>query len=314
MRSLHRGSGGPWLALCLMLAGGCASVQEDAARDVATRAAAAPKPSVQLVLGDDVSTALDDVAEQATRDSGLFGAITAEPKPAAPSDMTIKLGLNSQRRAVSDTETIWEITTVMLFTVYPSTCARDAYELTADVFDRSGRRLKSYDLRDSDTSMLWLFHGKNCGSAPTADKVRHVAKGLLQTLYRDIDGDRLPAIANTGQAAVEAGPQVYVEADRAADIVRHLALVSPCSATTFLLKARLTDRTGKEIRVYRLSDSYRSTFAFDGRGGCTSVDEANHPDDVAEFVGRLFAQMQRDRIFSSEADGEPEGDKSVYKR
>ena len=344
MNLLGRWLGGPWLAVVVMLAGGCASVQRDATRDVAVPVAAGPKPSVQLVLENDVSAALDHSAELATRDSGLFDVVSAAPKPTASADLTIKLGLKAQRRPVSDAETVWAMTTIALFTVYPSTCARDEYELTADVFDRAGTRLKSYDLRDSDTSMLWLFQGENCGNAPTADRVKRVATGLLQTLYRGIDRDRLLAIANTAQAAGEIRPRVYIEANRAEDIVRRvaltappfaqfafdakdtpsvgyrlridlafgsseetfvglaagmmsLALISPCSATEVSLKATVSDVHGTEVRRYDLSDSYRS--AFDGKG-CHGVDEYSRPEEVAEFVGKLFAQMERDRVFSSE--------------
>jgi hypothetical protein len=344
MSSICKWLSGPWLAGIVLLASGCASVQNDAPRETAIPLAAA-RPSVQLVLAEDAAAALDDVAEQATRDSGLFSAVSAAPKPATPADLTIKLALKAQRRPVSDAETVWEMTTTVLFTVYPSTCARDEYELTADVYDRSGRRLKSYDLRDSDTSVLWLFHGPNCGDAPTPDKVRRAAKGLLQTLYRDIDGDRLLALANTGQAARDARPLVYVEANRAADIFERVALtappfarfsfdakdapradyrlsidfktnsseqtmvrsfaamftltvVSPCSATEFTLKAKLIDRSGKEIRAYDLSDSFRSQF--DGGRGCQAVNEVTRPEDAAEFFGELFAKMQSDRVFSTE--------------
>ena len=343
MNTVFSGTGRRALVLAMMLASGCASVQHEATRNATAEAVAAgPKPSVQLVLTDDVAAALSDVAEQATRDSGLFGAVSAAPKPAPPADLTIKLGLTSQRRAVSDAETVWGMTTVILFTVYPSTCARDEYELVADVSDRAGRHLKSYDLRDSETSWLWLFHGENCGSAPVGERVKTVAKGLLETLYHDIGQDRLARIANTAQEEPEEGPRVYVTANRAEDIVQRvaltsapyahfvfseserssadfrldlelgfgsseeslirgiaamytLALFSPCSSTTFSLKARLSDRSGKQVRAYDLSDSYRSIF--DPNSGCRAVDEGNRPEEVAEFVGKLFAQMRHDRVF-----------------
>ncbi|MGA8051956.1 MAG: hypothetical protein WCA09_17385 [Burkholderiales bacterium] len=343
MNIVYSGTGRRALVLAVALSSGCASVQNEATRNATAEAVATgPKPSVQLVLTDDVAAALTDVAEQATRDSGLFGPVSAAPKPALPADLTIKLGLTSQRRAVSDAETVWGMTTAILFTVYPSTCARDEYELVADVSDRSGRRLKSYDLRDTETSWLWLLHGENCGSVPAAERVKAVANGLLQTLYRDIGEDRLLATANTAPAAADDRPRVYVTANRAGDIVQRvaltsapyaqfvfddkeareadftldidlgfgssdqtlvrtmagimsLALVSPCSATTFSLKAKLSDRSGKQVRSYDLSDSYRSIF--DGSRGCRAVDEGSRPEEVAEFVGKLFARMQRDRVF-----------------
>jgi len=343
MNTVFSGTGRRALVLAMALASGCASVQNEATRNATAEAVATgPRPSVQLVLTDDVAAALTDVAEQATRDSGLFGAVSAAPKPALPADLTIKLGLTSQRRAVSDAETVWGMTTTILFTVYPSTCARDEYELVADVSDRAGRHLKSYDLRDSETSWLWLLHGENCGSAPVGERVKAVAKGLLEALYHDIGQDRLARIANTAQEEPEEGPRVYVTANRAEDIVQRVALmsapyahfifddkeapgvdftlridlefsqsdqtlvrtmagimslavVSPCSPTAFSLKATISDRAGKALRTYNLSDSYRSIF--DGSRGCRAIDEGNRPEEVAEFVGKLFAQMRHDRVF-----------------
>jgi hypothetical protein len=344
MSSTGRRLRGACLTGIALLAGACASVQNDAPRET-TAPAATARPSVQLVLAEDAAAALDDVAEQVTRDSGLFGAVSAAPKPARPADLKIKLALKAQRRPVSDAETVWAMTTIVLFTLYPSTCARDEYELSADVYDRSGTRLKSYDLHDSDTSALWLLHGPNCGDAPTPDRVRQAAKGLLQTLYREIDGDRLLALANTGQAVRDARPLVYVEANRAADIIERVALteppfarfsfdakdapgadyklsidfetgsseqtlartmagimsltlVSPCSATEFSLKARLTDRSGREIGAYDLSDSFRSQF--DGGRGCQAVNEVTRPEDAAELIGELFAKMHGAGVFPTE--------------
>jgi hypothetical protein len=333
----------PLLGIILLLAGGCASVHQDASHGaVAPHAATVGHgPNVRLVLDDDFSAPFEEVAEQSAQASGLFGNVLAARQPARGADMTIELRIKSQRRPLSDTENVWHMTTLLLLTVYPSSCARDEYELVADVTDRAGRRLKSYDLRDPDTSWMWLFHGENCGDAATPARVQEAVKGLLAKLFHDIEGDRLTTIANTGREAGNSVPLIYVTADRARDIVQRAALTAPpfarftfdenrarsadytlqvqfesgaseqtmartigaiwtiglfsaCSPTVFKLGAKLLDRSGRQVHAYALSHTYRSRF----RNGCVAVDESNDPEDVAELVGRLFAEMSRDRAFA----------------
>jgi hypothetical protein len=249
------------------------------------------------------------------------------------------------RRPLSDTEQVWAITAGFLLTLYPATCARDEYDLQADVYDRAGTRLKSYTLHDSETSWVWMFHGENCGTSPLPARIKEVAGGLLETLYRDVGNDRLPALALAPGApgAAQAGPRVYVSANRAQDIVQRTALaaeplanfvfgaadarsadytlsieldfgsseqtlartiaaigtigiVSGCQATAFELKAKIADRGGREVRAYDLRDSYRSRFAPGSE--CRAVDEDSDPEDVAKFVGKLFARIKADRVFT----------------
>jgi hypothetical protein len=343
MRMPRRCCRKPLLGIILLLASGCASVDQDAGHGaVAPHAATVgQRPDVRLVLDDDFSASFEEVAEQSAQASALFGNVVAARQPAPGADMTIELRIKSQRRPLSDTENVWHMTTVLLLTVYPSSCARDEYELVADVTDRAGRRLKSYDLRDSDTSWMWLFHGENCGDAATPARVKEAVKGLLAKLFQDIEGDRLTTIANTGGEAGNSVPLIYVTADRARDIVQRAALTAPpfarftfdenqarsadytlqvqfesgaseqtlsrtigaiwtiglfsaCSPTVFKLGAKLLDRSGRQVHAYALSDTYRSRF----RNGCFAVDESNDPEDVAELVGRLFAEMSRERDFA----------------
>jgi hypothetical protein len=332
----------------LMLASGCAPMQSGAPvhEEPPVSAAVHPKPSAQLLLEDDVLASFSEAVQRSAQESGLFGAVTAVHKPQGAADLTIRLRFTGERRPVSDTETVWDMTTALLFTVYPSTCARDEYELVADVWDRTGMRLKSYDLRDTDTSWLWLYQGDNCGNAPLPARVKDAAARLLTTLYADIDGDGLLALANRGVTAGDVSPRVYLSANRAKDIIERaaltaplsvhfvsdpesartadftlrieldfgrseptlvrtvaaistLALISPCEATEFSLKAELSDRTGNQVRAYALSDSYRSRFVGGKWGSCHSVDEFNDPEDVADFVGKLFAELKEDGVFSA---------------
>ena len=143
--------------------------------------------------------------------------VTFDPAEAATSDYRLDLSFGIRDKGMHDTEVIWTTTTILLFTMYPSTCGH--YELTLDgeLYDRDGEHLKSWSIVEQDTAFLWLFQGDDCGAEPSAETLQKIAAELVDRLYARMERDGVFSGGPIRQAADY--PLVYVEAANATALV-----------------------------------------------------------------------------------------------
>lgn len=140
--------------------------------------------------------------------------------PAATSDYRLDLNFEIRDKGLHDTETIWTMTTILLFTLYPSTCGHYELTLIGDLYNPAGERLKTWEVVEQDTAFLWLFQGDDCGTEPSPASIGEAASKMLNQLYARMSRDG----AFSGQGLVPVGdlPLVYVNAVNAEDLIRRV--------------------------------------------------------------------------------------------
>jgi len=233
---------------CVLLAGlisalaGCAGQATRAGGDPGQPAPPAGdpglshRPSVRLRVAPESHPEFQPVAEQVTDASGLFSTRVPATDGESRTDYVVELSYRVVERPLRDAEQIWSMTTMLLLTMYPSTCNRYRFTLTADVLDGAGRPVKSYRLDDTDTAWLWLLMGPKCGSpeGPGGDGVRNVAAGQMRAFYEQASRD---GVFDPGRAAAliaGAGPLVLVRASGAEELIRQgLLMDDPATRFTF---------------------------------------------------------------------------------
>ena len=191
------------------------------------------KPPV--VLYQQIEAAADPVFREAVEEARAAGwppyGATLDPAAAAKADFRLHLDFQVHNKTLKDAERIWQMSTVMMLTFYPSSCARYEFELTADLFEPSGKRLKSWRLVEQDTAFLWFFQGDEC-QHQSDSTVRKVAKSMLKDLYRRMaEEEQLIAQA---AAPDNNRPLVHIAATNAETLIQRVAKTdAPFSNFTF---------------------------------------------------------------------------------
>ncbi len=177
-----------------------------------------------IILYQQIDVAADPVFREAVEEARAAGwppyTSTLDPAAAAKADFRVALDFQIHDKDLMDAERIWQMTTLMMLTFYPSSCARYNFELTADLYERSGRRLKSWRLDEQDTAFLWFFQGDECMD-PADSTVRKIAKSMLKDLYRRMAEDETLA-GLTADSASDL-PLVHISARNAQDLVEQVA-------------------------------------------------------------------------------------------
>jgi hypothetical protein len=239
---------------CFALAAACLSC---ASRDIVPRS---PQPAPQIYVAVDESPdgfrdAALDVSKQRLRGLG----ITFERPDPAVRALTLALHLTYRNLTPSEFEAIWGMTTFLLATLYPSTCAHRTYTLSADVSDASGHS-RAYEETDTTVAWLWLFNGPRCGETPSKGEIESMTRRLLDGVYDRMKRDGAFSgleLADRGQA-----PLVRVSANRGADIAEQVLRVD-----------RPFDRWTMADDPNAVPD-YRVDLYFDVRPGVFSIPKA----------------------------------------
>ena len=219
---------------CVLLAGlisalaGCAGQTTRAGGDARQPAPPAvdpelsQRPSVRLTIAPGSHVEFQPVAEQVTDASGLFSARVPATDGESRTDYVVQLAYRVIERPLHDAEQIWSMTSMLLLTVYPSTCNRYQFTLTADVLDGSGRLVRSYRQDETDTAWLWLLMGPKCESPEglSGDGVRNVAAGQMRAFYEQASGDGVFDPGRAAALSAGAGPLVLVRASSAEEQIR----------------------------------------------------------------------------------------------
>ena len=135
-------------------------------------------------------------------------------------DFRLHLDFAVRPRNLVETEVIWAQTTLLLFTLYPATCGRYELELTGDLFDRDGSRVKTWHMVEQDTAFMWMFHGKDCGDAQSDDTVRKIASNMLEQLYVRMSSDGV--LGDHHLTPIADQPLVYLSASDAHAVIERV--------------------------------------------------------------------------------------------
>ena len=194
----------------------------------------ADKPPV--VLYTQINAAADPVFREAVEEVRVAGwppyDTTLDPAAAAKADFRLNLDFQIHDKTLKDAERIWQMTTAMTLTLYPSSCARYEFELTADLYEQSGRRLKSWHMVEQDTAFLWFFQGDEC-KQQSDSTVRKISKSMLKDLYRRMAEDVHPD-AHTADLTNKL-PLVHITAINSKTLVQLAAKTdAPFSNFTFV--------------------------------------------------------------------------------
>ncbi len=201
---------------CVVLTAACLSC---ASRDTVP----ASPPASQIYVAIDESpdgfrAAALDVSKK--RLTGLD--VTFErPELIAPA-LTLALHLTYRNLTPSEFETIWGMTTFLLATLYPSTCAHRSYTLSADLTDASGNS-RAFEETDTTVAWLWLFNGPRCGETPSKGEVESMTHRLLDAAYDRMQ--RHNAFSGASMASDRQAPLVRVSANRAGAIAEQVLRV-----------------------------------------------------------------------------------------
>lgn len=208
--------------LAAVLASGCAS----------NRVARTAEPLIYQTVSDGSHPALRKALVGATPASAAALRLTVDPADAPSADYRLDLDFTVRNKGTTDAEKIWQQTTLMLLTLYPSTCGRFELALTGELYDRHGNRLKTWHLVEQDTAFLWLLQGKNCGNTPSERTVAKIAKDMLGELYSRVSD---PSVFSHDQPAVPGGEHlVYVVAQNAEQLIKRVVKTDePFSDFTF---------------------------------------------------------------------------------
>lgn len=215
--------------------------------------------------------------------------VTFDPDQADASDYRLNLSFGVRDKGLHDSEAIWTMTTIYLFTLYPSTCAHFELTLTGDLYSRDGVRLKSWALVEQDTAFLWLLQGDNC-SGPTDELVEKAASKMLKQLYVRMVRER--AISGNERAPVGVEPLVYVDAVNAQQLV-HGILKTDAPFANYTTEVALAAAAERTVRIeYEFVSAEQGLGSIVGRGmssmmtlGLVSVCKPNTMILNAEVLG-----------------------------
>jgi len=143
---------------------------------------AAEPPAAVLIAIDDATDGFRPAAELVSqrRLEGLVISFEHDGGRAAP--LRLDLRLTQRNLTESETESIWRMTTILLATLYPSTCRHRVYNLAADLTLPDGQ-MRSYEEVETTVAWLWLFHGSGCGETASREEVESVTRQMLDSIY-----------------------------------------------------------------------------------------------------------------------------------
>lgn len=146
-------------------------------------------------------------------------SVTFDVAEAGLADFRLDLNFTIRDKGLTDTEVIWTLTTMVLLTLYPSSCGRYELELTGDLYDQGGSRLKSWHLVEQDTAFLWLFQGKDCGTEQSEITVEKIAAEMLKQLYARMSRD---GVLSGRAIPIDNYPLVYISTSNASSVVQRI--------------------------------------------------------------------------------------------
>lgn len=217
-------------------------------------AADGPQKVLYQAISEDAHPVFASVARDTARSERLPARVTFDAADEATADFRLDLDFRVRSKGIGMTEEVWQQTTTMLLTLYPSTCGRYELELTGDLYDQSGTRLRTWHIVEQDTAFLWLFHGKDCGRQQSEISVRKIASSMLERLYARMSKDGTwsgPAVAPASD-----DPLVHVEAVNARELVERVTKTdAPFANFTFDAEsAGSVDRTVRIQYYFNRSD------------------------------------------------------------
>jgi hypothetical protein len=128
-----------------------------------------------------------ETVEQVTKESNLFATYTFDRFKGREMDYIIKLDMTNYGN-MGTAMLGGMITGLSLFTI-PSRVT-DNYKLVANVFDRNGKELGSYEVEDCIRTWFHLFMLPLAGKTPNRT-VKHVWTNMLKNIYEAISNDKL---------------------------------------------------------------------------------------------------------------------------
>lgn len=217
-----------------------------------------PEKVLYQATSEDAHPVFASVARDGARSERLPVHVTVDKADEPTADYRLDLDFRVRSKGIGMTEEVWQQTTTMLLTLYPSTCGRYELELTGDLYDRSGTRLRTWHLVEQDTAFLWLFQGKDCGNRQSEVSVRKIASNMLERLYARMAKDGI----GSGRAVVPASddPLVRVEAVNARALVERVTKTDAPFAN-FTFDPERADSADRTVRI-----QYYATRADQGWG------------------------------------------------
>jgi len=146
--------------------------------------------------------------------------LTADATKESLSDFRLDLDFKIRDQQLTDTEMIWTQTTMMLLTLYPSSCGRYELELAAELYDRDGNRVKTWHFVETDTAFLWLAQGRDCAGEQSDSTIEKISTRMLKKLYAQLARDDI--LSGQAPGPVDNAPLVYVDARNARQVVQRV--------------------------------------------------------------------------------------------
>jgi hypothetical protein len=193
------------MAAAVFLATGCATFPQDGVPHVdklPDKSAYAHKPSVffDATMVVDMSGGKNppaankpgtdkfkEIVAKVANESAMFSASTMDPFKGRDMDYTVKLELAN--RGDSGSAAVSGFITGFTLFIIPGK-ATDEYRLTANVTDRSGRKLGSYQLNDSVDTWLGIWFIPFAAKSP-ATVVPQVWENMFKKILENISNDKL---------------------------------------------------------------------------------------------------------------------------
>ena len=180
-------------------------------------------PLLVYVAAPDSPPGFRGAAEAASTAAFEHARLTFNPDDAPASAVRIDLRLDYRNLTETEFETIWRATTILLLTLYPSTCGHRTYDLTATVTGPGGAS-RTYAQTDSTVSWLWLLQAPHCGETPTPEEIESATARMLAAIYEDMRRDRALDTIALGIRGPD-GPLVRIFSNRAKELVERVARV-----------------------------------------------------------------------------------------
>ena len=237
---------------------------------------AAVPPVAILITIDDATDGFRPAAKSVSQRRLEDFAISFGHEGGRAAPLRLKLRLTHRNLTESETETIWRMTTILLATLYPSTCQHRSYNLAADLILPDGQTL-SYEEVETTVAWLWLFHGSGCGETPSREEVESVTRQMLDSIYDRMFEDDAFGLQPFVPARARP-PLVRVTVNRADAIVEQVLRVDRPFE-----RWAMTDRPGVipdyrvdlhydvRTRGFSIHRAYLSIMTFGATGMCKST-------------------------------------------
>ena len=176
-----------------------------------THAPSTDEPPVLIyhTVAADAHPVFRQFAETSATDRRKGFTFTSDANDRSLADFRLELDFRTSEGNFAVMEAAWAETTTMLLTMYPATCGRYNLALNADLYDRDGDNVGSWNLVEKDTAFLWLFHGRDCGRAQSDKTIRKYSARMLDDLYSMIRRE-LPRPGSASVPGADSG-QVFFD-------------------------------------------------------------------------------------------------------